>query len=629
MNLIWHIVRKDLLRFRFILTVWVLLLAGKYFFFAAISGVFGHPSVASLRLFESPSALFFAASCVPAAIAYFLVAALVFEDPPAGRDPFWVTRPISGTQLFAAKFLFAFVMFVLAPVVAALMWWLACGFGAAEILPMAGIMGGAYLVLVLLGLGMASLANGYPRYFVWTLAGLAVVLFAHLVFSVLGFGHAAKMLPAFYFGTPAVCVAVISLEIAWQRFVIRHFRKSLPLIATLTLIGSAWLFTSPPAILGGLFVPAVPVYLGEENVRVSIAGDLRTFFSGGLSLALRVDGLPDDASPIVWMNAQWRSSDGKIWAAKGSSGASLQPLRRAAWRLLDLNHDKTPLIIQPITFALPAKYADRIASEAVSIEGTVRIRSSSARLLAEIPLAASTRRFTGNSGSFTINDYAPSAGEVGFLFTVRVSEVERWRGGYMALINRRTGEIIEPAREEQLMGGGATFNDVALAMNITKPAEIQTGIIVVSTRMRFKIPDERWLADSNLTIIGLRDSHELTRPIPTYIRPAERATPLLPKRFAVPTAVLNEYAGTYRPRPGATLSIQEKRGNLELADSGFSRVLLMPESQTSFYNFYASWLFAGDGYRVEFVRDAAGRVTHFVVHQDGRDFIVPRLPDKK
>ena len=106
MNLIWQIVRKDLHRFRFVLLGWVLLMAGKYLFFATISGVFGHPSVYWLSQFEPGTLFSYMSFIVLGLIAYFLVAALVFEDPPAGADPFWITRPISGAQLLTAKFLF-------------------------------------------------------------------------------------------------------------------------------------------------------------------------------------------------------------------------------------------------------------------------------------------------------------------------------------------------------------------------------------------------------------------------------------------------------------------------------------------------------------------------------------------
>ncbi len=346
MTLIWHIIRKDLLRFRVILLAWGLLLAAKYLFLSSITGIFGHPSLYWLKQFEFPTPFYLAVVFLPAGIAFFLVAALLFEDPPAGRDPFWVTRPISGAQLFAAKFLFAFLMFVLVPLVAALAWWLACGFGAEQILPMARFMGSAYLSIVLLGLGMASLTDGYPRYFVWTLAGLAVVLIAHLFALTFGLGHTAQMPPVFYNWLPAVCVAVLSVEIAWQRFVVRHFRRSLPIVATLTLAGSAWLFTFPPAALGRLFAPAARAFPDEAGVRVTVAGDVRTFLKGGLSLPLRIDGLPDNSVPIIWMEATWRSPDGKIWTVRGSSGGSHQPLRRAAWQLLQVTHDESHSLVQ-------------------------------------------------------------------------------------------------------------------------------------------------------------------------------------------------------------------------------------------------------------------------------------------
>ena len=611
MNLLWHIIRKDLIRFRLILLGWVLLLAGKYLFLAQISGIFGHPSLYWLRQFEFPTPFYLAVVVLPAVIAYFLVAALVFEDPPAGRDPFWVTRPISGAQLFAAKFLFAFLMFVLGPLLAALPWWLACGFGADEIVRMAGFTGGAYLLIVLLGLAMAGVTNGYPRYFVWTLAGLAAVWGAHI--SPLIFGMPGKMTPAYYFSLLAACVAVLSVEIGWHRFVVRHFSNRLPL-AALTLVASVGLFIWPPTVLASLFMPDVTTFPGEDNVRVTVAGDVRTFLKGGLSLPLRVEGLPENAVPILWMGATWRSPDGKTWPVRGSSGGNQPPLRRAAWHLLQLAPNESPALVQSVNFAMAPKYADRIAAEATSVEGSVRIYTRAARLRAEVPAGPGTGRFDG--GSFTVSDYTEAPGDVSFVFTVRGAySPERGQGiGYVALLNRRTGEIIEPSKEDQRASGPHLFNDV----------------VNVSTWMRFKIPDSKWLGESNLVVVGLADGHELNLAVPAYVRPVNHAAPLLPMPVAVPAEVMKQYAGTYRPRPGATVVIREWRGYLEMRDSAAPfRVILTPESATSFYTPYASWLFAGDGYRVDFVRDAGGRVTHFVVHQDGRDFIVPRLPDKK
>ena len=608
MNLIWHIIRKDLVRFRLVLLAWVLLLAGKSLFAAVISGVFGQPSLYWLKLCELPNPLFWVVFAAPGAIAYFLVAALVFEDAPAGRDPFWVTRPISGTQLLAAKFLFAVLMFVVGPLLAVLPWWLACGFGLTEIAPIAGYTGGAYLLVALLGMAVASLTNGYPRYFVWTLAGLAVVLGVHIITP--GSVHNNTPL-AVVFGILAACVAVLSVEISLHRFIVRHFRKTLPLVAALTLVASACLFKSPPDSLTRLFMPSADAYPGEENVHVTVAGDVRTFLKGGLILPLKVEGLPDNAVPTLWMNATWRAPDGKVWTVKGGSGGSLGEMRRASWQLLQLKRENVPPDTHAVAFAMAPKNADRIATEAASVEGRVRIYIASARLVGETPVAPGTLRFAG--GSFTVSDLLVAPGDISFIYTLRASySWERWRGiGYVALVNHRTGEIIEPSRQDYRNGGPPIFSDVAVAC----------------VWLRFKIPDAKWLSESTFAVVGISKGHELNTTVPAYVRPANHAASLLQPPVPVSAEILKQYTGTYRPRTGATLVIKERRDTLELQDSGFFRTALFRESGDHFVAPNQNWIFAGDsGYSADFVRDASGRVTHFIVHENGRDFVVPRMP---
>jgi len=608
MHLTWQIVRKDLIRFRFVFLGWLLLLAGKFLFFSIISGVFGHPSVYWLSQYYPMTSFFVASIGVPALFAYFLLAALVSEDSPNGRDPFWVTRPISGTQLLAAKSLLALLMFVLVPLLAALPWWLACGLDSAALGSLIATTAAAYLLLVLSGLALASLTKGYPRYIVWTLAAIAIVAIANS--APLIFGAPGKMPTAFYVWMLAACFAALAIEIIWHRFVVRHFRFDLLIVGGLTLGVSVWLVSSPPASLQRWFLPPAAVVPTPENIRVTITGDVRAFLNGGLTLPLRIDGLPENSVPLIWMDARWKSRDGKVWPTRGKPVGNLQPMRRVARQILHLPADPSAPIVDHVSFILASKYADRIAAEAATVEGKARVNFFELKPVAEVAVGNTIQHFPG--GSFTVSDYLERDREISFLITARVPATtdREYRGvTYVALVNHRTGEIIEPFFADYRTGGQPMVNDVA----------------VLAVGMQFKIADPAWLREAKLVFLGMGPRHEIICDVPAFTRPANRAAPLQPTGVSVPAETLSQYFGTYQPRPGATLTIRQMHGVLILKEGSSPQVPLTPNSETRFHVAYASWIFASDGYDLEFVKNAEGRFTHFVVHQGGHDFPVPRI----
>ena len=143
MSLTWHIIAKDLSRMRLAILAWLGLMALKILFYASVSGVFGSPSLPWLiRLGRGPEVPI--RGCIEPIIAFVFVGWMVFEDSLAGTDAFWVTRPISGARLLAAKTLGAALLFVLLPVAINVPWWLSCGFGAVQIahaaIPMACLL---------------------------------------------------------------------------------------------------------------------------------------------------------------------------------------------------------------------------------------------------------------------------------------------------------------------------------------------------------------------------------------------------------------------------------------------------------------------------------------------------------
>src|ERR1017187_9135761 len=108
MNLTWHIIRKDLSRFRLPITIWAL--AGTIMLVLNMHRVwqeaFGGPVGQMIATFSG--------------VAFFLLGIallgwFVQEDNVATPGAFWQSRPISGGQLLAAKASIAFVLLVFIP----------------------------------------------------------------------------------------------------------------------------------------------------------------------------------------------------------------------------------------------------------------------------------------------------------------------------------------------------------------------------------------------------------------------------------------------------------------------------------------------------------------------------------
>jgi len=171
MNLTVHIVKKDFRRLLVPLALWALLLVAQIFL--GIRMLRGDGD--NLEWFGRMSLygyLFFALDLV---VSYVLVAMLIHEDPLTGSQEFWLTRPISGGRLLAAKSLGAVLMFGVLPVAIWLPWWLACGYGwhdvAAAVFETLILKFGVVLPALLL----AVLTEHFSRYLTWTLAAIMLL----------------------------------------------------------------------------------------------------------------------------------------------------------------------------------------------------------------------------------------------------------------------------------------------------------------------------------------------------------------------------------------------------------------------------------------------------------------------
>lgn len=610
MNLTWHIIRKDLVRFRVPLIAWILLMAARYLVAAEVTGVFGQLSPVWLRQFDLGYPFFFLNLVADPLIAFFLAAALVFEDPPSGRDPFWVTRPISGLRLFFAKLLGAGLTLVVLPVLVAMPWWWACNFDFAHIIDAAKITAEISLIVVFAGLACASMVDGYPRYVVWTLVGLAVVFGTHMGAAMV---HTPRQLQMVW---PLGCIPLVAIEILCHRFATRHFRYTLGVLVAVTLGVSSILFTVAPERFDNAMSGGTVTFPGEEKIAVRVDGGIQTFLKGGMVLPLRLDELPPNIIPEFRLRAKWKSDDGKVWPVPGDMLGRSHAMRRTVRHLLGLPPLERDTPTELVSFKMPEKNSQRILAEATSVEGTIDGYLSEAQLLAEIPLRERTQRIP--NGTLSISNLALQKGEATLILTARTADEFQptFRYGYLALLSRRTGEIIEPSQNERLA---------------SSPVPQFNRVYVTSALLRFVVPDANWLEDATLVAANTRFPHPFQRTIAAYHRTDFHALSFDPPSSPVPAEILREYAGVYQPTPATTVTLLVEQDHLMSKGPQMGmRIGLFPVSETTFVSPHVGWFtVTNGGFQIEFQRDAGGKVSGFVVHQNGRDYVVPRVPDKK
>lgn len=91
-----------------------------------------------------------------------------------------------------------------------------------------------------------------------------------------------------------------------------------------------------------------------------------------------------------------------------------------------------------------------------------------------------------------------------------------------------------------------------------------------------------------------------------------------PKQSGMSAKAMADYAGTYEAAPGADYVFRADAGLLLVKFPGApNEIALFPMSENRVY------MLMGDG-EVEFVRDAAGAVTHLIAHTGGREFKIMR-----
>jgi hypothetical protein len=517
MTLTWHIFRKDLVRLSVPLALWTALMAAKITFYASISGVFGAPSIDWLGRMMNPPELALR-SLVEPMVAFILVGWMVYEDPMVGADAFWTTRPISGTRLLAAKFGGACLLFVALPVLINVPWWVACGFGAQQIVNAALPMAVEYAIVVIVGMAAASATDAFPRFFLWTIAGIAALLAIHFTVSeCLGNGIGFKttdemgagqfLTRALFFGS---CLLAVSAEIILHQYLPRRTRHILVGLMVATILASAAICSSSLNLFSeqGLWghkpdadVASMDSPTKDFTIEIPQGAQAGTYYNGSMVVPMTFHGLKDNEAVFLPTFAEWRIGGKLVWRIGGWAGGSqYRMLDDRMHRMLGIATGSNDYTTENV-FSFPRELARRISSEPAAFHADIRPDLLEGRLAADLTLR--NQVFRHGDGSFTVSGLTRTPTTVGIVMTNRfegINFAERfevfWPHAVTLALANRAEKIMLTGKQEDL-------GPWALQLNMVQ---------VTSQKISFTFPgDSAWVDGAELVAFDFVGGHRAKR----------------------------------------------------------------------------------------------------------------------
>lgn len=235
MSLTWHIVRKDLLRLRWVLLLWVVAIVAQLCLATIQSS-----------LDEKGHVLFYAAawtfgSIFVPVIGFGLVMGLQDDDPVAATDAFWITRPITGGRLLGAKAL-ALALLCLVPVFVDAPFWVIHDFGP-QLLGRAAVRTltlQAFIAMLAVPFAIIS-ANG-SRFVMNVMLGGAILVALMLLYGLLGPGSPRPDSETARLSRALILVLIWTAAIvalAFNQYCRRRLRLSIAILAGAVAVGFA------------------------------------------------------------------------------------------------------------------------------------------------------------------------------------------------------------------------------------------------------------------------------------------------------------------------------------------------------------------------------------------------------
>lgn len=402
MNLTWHIVKKDLRALRWPLGLWILLIIAKLGVGVALLNADG---TEGLEWFNKMDALAKVLSAFEF-VSFVLTAAIIQQDLMVGTTAFWMTRPISGARLLRAKLICIGLVFIVAPVLVALPWWLGCNYGISEIGWAVAETVAAQAIAVLLGLLWSVVTDGFARFLMWTL----VTLFATpMLTGIITFTVYRKQpgvvseLVATRFLLALVLAVAGAIVVVVHQFLTRNTWRSIGIIGAtvlcIVITGSFWPWSMN--VEGRIYSYLLKQAAGEWPAAAEPPGLAFTLASaefsarkdrldrpGAFTTRYRVAGLSDiqGLMPILSEHT-WRWPDGSTREGRSSGRSGLADLmarmalsgdgansvseRPAADNLVFTSH--LPALTMGKVRTEPAAYAMSARFRLMRFESTTRV----------------------------------------------------------------------------------------------------------------------------------------------------------------------------------------------------------------------------------------------------------------
>ena len=239
MKRIAAIVRKDFLRVRWYVAVWVALALLELGLGA--NQLFGH-----VLPFKSLGDVITTIDIAEYALTFLIAGLVVQTDPVIGTRSFFGTRPISPLRLCVAKFAGVFAIAVVIPLLVYSMWWLALGFTAPDFGWAALEIATYQWFAALPAMMIAAFTDTFTRLVVWSLVLAVALVTGPLVWSglpILQVTRAQPIAMARVVVQLLALVATVGVVAAVQLWFRRSFTSIALLIAGFTgawYVGVAW-----------------------------------------------------------------------------------------------------------------------------------------------------------------------------------------------------------------------------------------------------------------------------------------------------------------------------------------------------------------------------------------------------
>jgi len=254
-----HILRKDLRRLRWLLIMWMAILAARVILAVIGSATAGVTFPAAFALREVDVVL----PLLHTVMLALLVARLIHEEPLVGWNAFWLTRPYSTRALVTAKLLFLVVVMVLLPLAADLSTMAVFKAGARAQLTAAPTFGSTHVTWAL-GLAVVAVLTPSLATFVLTIVGGVVAIAVTLLLLIavsLVFGLAQTTAydgPLVANPTPGIVSMIVFIATALGVIAYQYRHRRWLVAATLGAVGLVASMIVPGVWPGPLEQPQQP-----------------------------------------------------------------------------------------------------------------------------------------------------------------------------------------------------------------------------------------------------------------------------------------------------------------------------------------------------------------------------------